>query len=363
LTDLLRNIKKSKNFEINLIVGKSENIPSEIKDLCNKIYQFNGSTYSIKDNFNFSFFVNKILKEENNQKKIDIVHCFYPNSSLLGGVLFKRKNKDVKLVYDIRSPWIDMSIQRGFINKGVVPIYRWVLYSEERFLGKYVDQFIFITDGLKDYYNNSCRIGRGRAFLVSPSGIDVKKFSRVKTDVRKKYGIRNNEVLIGSVGGIAKIRKIDEFLDLFKEVANKNSKVKLMFVGEGDALDDIKAKVKEFDLGKNVVFVGSISHSEVPKYLSAFDFGLCHLPNIFIYENSVPLKVLEYLSCGVPVLASELKAHYEMSKKLKGIYVYKNAEDISKFVEKNRGKVKTSLKGYDWRDIAEEYETVWGNYK
>ncbi len=360
LTDLLRHFKKNDEFEINLIVGKSESIPKEIKELCGRIYQFNGSTYSIKDNFNFSFFVNKVLKDENKKKKIDIVHCFYPNSSLLGGVMFKRKNKGVKLIYDIRSPWIDMSIERGFINKGIAPLYRWALYSEERLLGRYVDKFIFITEGLKDYYNNDCRIGRGKPFLVSPSGIDTRKFQRVKTDIRKKFGIKNNDVLIGSVGGIAKIRKLDGFLELYKEVVAKNKGVQLMFVGEGDALTDLKSRTMELGLGANVIFVGSIPHNEVPKYLSAFDFGLCHLPNIFIYENSVPLKVLEYLSCGVPVLASELKAHFKMSKKIKGVYVYKNAEDILNFL-KEKKRVKVDLKGYDWRDIAEEYEKIWGS--
>lgn len=359
LTDLLRNIKKSNEFEINLIIGKSESIPEEIKSLCKKIYQFDGSTYSIKDNFNFSFFVNKILVQENDKRQIDIVHCFYPNSSLLGGVMFKRKNKNVKLIYDIRSPWIDMSIERGFISPKISKLYGKTVYAEEKFLCRYVDQFIFITNGLKDYYVKKCNVSKEKKIFVSPSGIDTRKFRKVKSDARKKYGIKDSETLIGSVGGIAKIRKLDEFIDIFKKVVSKNRKIKLMFVGEGDSLADLKEKVKREKLQNNVLFVGKVEHKEVPKFLSAFDFGLCHLPNIFIYENSVPLKILEYLSCGVPVLVSKLKTHFEMSKKLNGVYVYKNAEDILKFVRKNRGRVKADLTGYDWRDIAKEYARIW----
>ncbi|MBU0466387.1 MAG: glycosyltransferase [Nanoarchaeota archaeon] len=360
LTDLLRNIKKSGTFEINLIVGKSKNVPSEIKKLCKKIYQLKSSTYSIKDNIKFSFEVRSILKREHDKNAIDIVHCLYPNSSLLGGVLFKAfHNKNVKLVYDIRSPWIDMSIGRGFINKKVVPLYRWALYSEERFLCRFVDQFIFITEGLREYYEDVCRIRRKQKIAVSPSGIDTKKFRNVKSNTRSKHGIKKNDVLIGSIGGIAKIRKLDEFLDIFKKVVEKNKKVKLMFVGEGDALTDLKKRVMELDLVKNVVFVGNVEHKDVPKIIAACDFGLCHLPNIFIYENSVPLKILEYLSCEVPVLVSELKTHREMSKKLKGVYVYKNASDVLKFVAEKRGRVKANLEGYDWRDIAKVYDKVW----
>lgn len=85
LTSLLEVLSVTKDFEINLIVAKSDKLPETIKEHCNKIYEFDGSTYSIKDNFKFSFFVRKILEKENKNKPLDIVHCIYPNSSLVGG--------------------------------------------------------------------------------------------------------------------------------------------------------------------------------------------------------------------------------------------------------------------------------------
>lgn len=360
LTDLLRNFKKNKDYDINLIIGKSKVIPKEIKSLCNKIYQIDSSTYSIKDNFMFSFKVNSILKKEDKEKKIDIVHCFYPNSSLLGGVLFKAFHLKTKIIYDVRSPWIDMSIGRGFINPRIAGVYKKIIYLEEKFLCKFVNQFIFITDGLKDYYDKKVKINNKQKIWISPSGIDMKLFKRVKSDVRKRYKIKSNETLIGSVGGIAKIRKLDEFLYTFKEVISKNKKIKLMFVGEGDALQILKDKTKELRLEKNIIFVGKIAHNEVPKYISAFDFGLCHLPNIFIYENSFPLKILEYLSCEVPVLASELKTHCEISEKLDGIFIYKNAEDILRIINQKKNKtMKVNLGNFSWNLIADKYREIW----
>src|SRR3989344_5068872 len=107
LTGFLNNLEKQKEYEINLIIAKSKDIPEKIKGVCNKIYQLDSNTYSIKDNFAFSLNVNSILKKENLKKKISIIHCLYPNSSLLGAVLFKKlSNRKVKIIYDIRSPWI-----------------------------------------------------------------------------------------------------------------------------------------------------------------------------------------------------------------------------------------------------------------
>jgi glycosyltransferase involved in cell wall biosynthesis len=360
LTDLLRNFKKNEKHEINLIISKSKFIPKKIKTLCNKIYQLDTNTYSIKDNIRFSFKVNSILRKENKKKKISIIHCIYPNSSLLGGVLFKMTHQNSELVYDVRSPWIDMSIERGFINPYIAPIYKKVIYFEEKMLCKFVDKFIFITEGLKKHYKKKVKIKNKQKVYTSPSGADLKIFKKTKANIRKKYDIKENEILIGSVGGIAKIRKLDEFLYLFKKITLKNKDVKLMFVGEGDSLQDLKDLTKKLDLKKKVIFVGKVDHREVPKYISSFDFGLCHLPNIKIYENSIPLKILEYLSCKIQVLASELKAHNELKEKLSGIHIYKNAEDISNIMKKREKRINNpGLKEYSWPILTNKYEKIW----
>ena len=71
--------------------------------------------------------------------------------------------------------------------------------------------------------------------------------------------------------------------------------------------------------------------------------------------------MLEYLSCQLPVLASELKAHREMAKKLNGIAIYKSADDVLKVMKKN-AKVPENARGldeYSWDTIVNTYESVW----
>lgn len=361
LTRLLECFKKDNAFEFNLIVGKSNKIPPSIKKLCNKIYQFNASTYSIKDNLKFSYEVYKILKKENQISKIDIINCFYPNSSLLGAVLFKKfSNNQTRIVYTLGSPWIEMSIERGFINKNLAGAYKSLLYSEEKYLCKYVDAFMFVTKDMGKYYKRKLKLRKDQYSDVGFSGVDLDLFKPAKTNIRDKHGIKKDEILIGSVGGMAKIRKLDKFLDTFNYLLEHKLNAKMMFIGEGDALDGLKKRVAELNLSKRVIFVGKINQSEVPKYISAFDYGLCHLPRIFIYEYSFPLKVLEYLACGVPVLASELSTHISTSKKLRGVFIYKNAEDILRIIN-SRKKVdlRQNLNEYSWESIAKKYIDIY----
>src|SRR3989338_25772 len=146
LTSLLSHLKKTKDFELNLIIAESKIVPEQIKKNINNIYQIKGSTYSIKDNVKFSRQAYNILKKEDKMKRIDIIHCFYPNSSLLGAVLFKKiKNDKTRIIYDVRSPWIEMSIDRGHV-KNLTSVYKFILYTQERRLCRNVDGFIFITN-------------------------------------------------------------------------------------------------------------------------------------------------------------------------------------------------------------------------
>ena len=244
LTSLLKNFEKKDNIEINLIVSKSKKIPVEISNLCNKIYQIDSSTYSIYGNVYFGFKTQFILRLENKRNGISILHCFYPNSSLMGAVPFKILNRRVKIIYDVRSPWIEMSIERGFVNRKITKLYKVVLYLFEKFFCRFVGHFIFITEGLAKYYKNKLNIKENQKVTISPSGVDLKLFRKVKSDIRKKYGIKDDETLIGSVGGIAKIRRLDQFLEIFKKATESNQKIKLMFVGNGDAFADLRQKSK-----------------------------------------------------------------------------------------------------------------------
>ena len=357
ITNLLKNFSNKEVYELNLIIAKSDSIPEDIKSLFEKIYEIESDTYSIKDNFKFSFKVKSILKKEHKFKKISIVHCFYPNSSLLGAVFFKIfNNRKVKIIYDIRSPWIDMSVERGFINKFASPIYKKLLYFEEKILCKFVKSFVFVTPGLLEYYSKKVKIKKSQKTIAIPSGVDLDLFKKNRSDIRKQYNIGKNDILICSIGGIAKIRKLDEFLIIYKEIIKRIKNTKLLFVGDGDLLDQLKEKSRFLGLSDFIIFTGSISHTDIPKYISSSNYGLNYLPDIFIYRHSFSLKTLEYLGCEVPVIATKIKSNVEISKQLNGIFFFSNSDDLFDILSnKDRGISNPDLYRYSWPYLADRY--------
>lgn len=355
LSTYLRNISeclgREEGIELHLIVLKGLMVPEGISKNVN-VHEISGRLYSIKGNLGYIRGLYRELKRISEEGDIDVVHCIYPLSSVVGAILFKMKSPKTKIVYDIRSPWIDMSIQRGFVSRYTAMIYRNTAYFIERFVSNYVDGFIFITEGLRQFYKDKINLD-AKPVEIIPSGIDLKLFSRRDPGViRGRYGVTDDEILLGYSGGIAKIRELDVILESFREICRERGEYKLMFVGDGDDRERLETLSRKLNLQKKVIFTGRVSYDQIPYYISAFNFGLCHLPDVPVYRHSFPLKILEYLACGVPVLASNIEAHREIAKELDGITIYDDAEGFSeKIMDYDKRKINVP-DTYEWKFIT-----------
>lgn len=335
LSTYLRSISKylanEKNIELVLLPLKGTNIPDDIPNNI-EIHEISGNLYSPKGNIQYSYNLYKKLNEISKEKQIDIIHCLYPNSSVAGAALFKRKSPRTRIIYDVRSPWIEMSVERGSIPPYAAPVFRRIAYLAESFLDKYVDRYIFITEGLKKFYENKIKLD-SKHFDVIPSGVDLNLFSIKDTRaVRDQYNLKDDDFLLGYVGGIARMRELDFVLRAFKKLTETDGNYKLMFVGDGDDKGYLEALTRELQIQDKVIFTGRVPYEQVPYYMSAFDAGICHLPDRLVYRYSFPMKVLEYLACSIPVLASDIEAHREIGKQLEGVYIYENEEGFKNFV-------------------------------
>jgi len=361
LFNISKNICKFSDLELFVIVSKSKkNLPIIDGDV--EIVQIDSNTYSIPDNLLFAKQAVHELIRINKNKPIDIIHCVYPFSSLIAATLFKRRYPAVKLVYDIRSPWIDMSAERSIMLKRIGRVYKSVTYCIEKILIDNADGYIFITEGLMNHYANKMRIV-DKPYSIVPSGVDLKRFTaKSGKTIRARYGIRDDDLLLGYVGGIAKIRNLDFVIRGFREALSYRKDLKLMMVGDGDDLNSLKYMASRMGCSDRIIFTGKVNYDQIPAYISSFDFGLCHLPDKLIFRYSYPIKILEYLASGVPVLASNIWSHIEISKKLNGIIIY---DDFSSFVSllrnigRNGNLNNKTLVYYDWSNVSLAINSFW----
>ncbi len=308
LRSIVEHLADFEDVEIQLMVQKEpENRIKERENVA--VHPVNGNTYSLAGNVKFMLGAMKEIHKINRGKKIDVIHSLYPNSSILSVLASKstkRLPRDTSVLYDIRSPWINMGVERRDISKNL----RKIAYFFEGESLKRVDGVVFITEELERFYRKYTCFHKPSK--VIPSGVDPELFyPQYKKGelIRKKMGF-SNSVVIGYLGGLHQIRELGFLVEAFR-VVRDNSTVdfRLVFVGDGPSRKNLERLTEKFDLQKKIYFTGHVPHEKAAEWISSFDIGVSHLPDKLIFEYSFPLKVLEYMACGKPVLASNIRAH------------------------------------------------------
>lgn len=112
---------------------------------------------------------------------------------------------------------------------------------------------------------------------------------------RTLLGLPGDAYIIGMVSRGVEKKGWARAADAFTAAAIPGAK--LVFVGQGEFLDELKMRSTNPD----IIFAG---FSAMPvAYIQHFD--LCLLPSLFSYE-SLPTVVIEYLYCGKPVIATDV---------------------------------------------------------
>lgn len=146
---------------------------------------------------------------------------------------------------------------------------------------------------------------------------------------------------------------VSELIHSAKIVLAKNPKIKFLMVGDGNDRKQSENLVQELGISENFIFTGSMTHERVPLYISASDFAICFIRTTQKDDLYSPLKLYEYLACGVPVLAS---AGIECGQFVESIEAGISVE-LDNFEEISEGILEILEK-----DLAEKFRTNGRNY-
>lgn len=116
-------------------------------------------------------------------------------------------------------------------------------------------------------------------------------------------GIEPEDFVLGFVGSLSSQHAIEEMFAGFAERIGDCDDVHLLIVGNnpGDRsrVTTLEDRVKNLGIADKTTFVGRVPHSEIPRYISAFDAGY---GVTYPHHPATPMKIYEYLACGRPVI-------------------------------------------------------------
>lgn len=172
-----------------------------------------------------------------------------------------------------------------------------------RFANSLLDPFF--QKGITDRF--ACGVDAGKwlfgskQFTVIPNGKNLSQFSyssKVGEVVRSELGFSDDESVFGHVGSFNKQKNHEKLLAIFIELYRRNSHSRLVLVGEGSKLSEIKNKVELLGIENAVSFLGR--RDDVPRLLNAMDCMV--FPSLY---EGFPNVVLEWQLNGLPVVMSE----------------------------------------------------------
>ena len=232
-----------------------------------------------------------IRETANILKKLDcdIVHV-YSNLGLgILPILVGRSKK--KWLYDIRSGPVHPGISRLI---GLVGL---------RVESQLFDLCTASSMGTRDmvFPQNEKRVP------VFSMGVNMERFQPMDgREIRKRYHIKPDQILIIFTGTLHPTRKLDQMIRAMLPVRdNSRDNVILMILGDGPDRERLQQLVHTLKLDNNIIMTGSVDFNQVPQYLCAADIGLAYVPNTAEYGPQPALKVAEMLACGLPVAASD----------------------------------------------------------
>ncbi|MDE2184690.1 MAG: glycosyltransferase family 4 protein [Alphaproteobacteria bacterium] len=174
----------------------------------------------------------------------------------------------------------------------------------ERASFKGADRIVAVSDQVADYVV-SAGFGRDRVLTI-PNGVDTSRFrpNNAGEDIRSRLGLGSDPV-VGFIGSFKPWHGIAFLIKAFAEMTLSSSSIRLLCVGEGPELETARAKIVEFGLEGRAVFTARIPHMDIPLHLAAMDVSVAPYPSNQDFYFS-PLKVVESLAVGIPVIASRI---------------------------------------------------------
>ena len=291
--------------------------------------------------------------------KLDIIHSHspIPYSDIPALLYAKHKKVPFLLTYQFDGQERGGSFIR---NKGVH------LYNKF-FLKKVLDAAEVIIATTKSFANESPYLKRYKEkIVVIPNGINIEEVTThySKEESRNILGLPHDSQIILFLGSLVPYKGPDILLKAFEIIKKDFPMVKLIFVGRGQMLEELRKLSIKMGLKNDVIFEGFVKEEVKPLYYKSSDI-FC-LPSTTMAE-SFGIVNLEAMASGIPIVASNLGGIPDIVKNnengllakpgdihsLADALIYLLNEDIRKKMG-NNGRI--SANNFTWDKITKKTE-------
>jgi glycosyltransferase involved in cell wall biosynthesis len=228
-------------------------------------------------------FILLIIKD---QKRYDYVFATSPPifTGFVG--LFAKYRYKSKFILDIRDLWPESLKGVGVFNN---PLILGFFGALEKMLYRKSDKIVINSLGFQDHIQQKGKIDKSKILFI-PNGAMKEELASINN--RKKTV--NKVIYAGNLGLAQNTELINQLVPLLDEQG-----IQLTIIGYGINKNELFNSIKEY---KNVTIINPLTRKECFKIISKHDLGLVTLKDKEVFKTVLPGKIIDYMTCGVPIV-------------------------------------------------------------
>ena len=233
--------------------------------------------------------VEKALRRIIKQLKPDIVYAHSSKAGALARIAdLGLKNR---VIYNPHG-WA-FNMQQSAKKK---EMYKWV----EKISAHFCDKIVCISDAEKESALRE-KICKPSKLQVIYNGIDLEAIKNTIPKTKAELNIPEDAFVVGMVGRLSKQKAPDVFVKAAKLIKDKIPNAYFLMVGDGELRGQVENLIHQYDLGSSFLITGWVDNPTA--YMKIMDVGM-----LLSRWEGFGLVLLEYMACGVPIVATNVDA-------------------------------------------------------
>ncbi len=207
--------------------------------------------------------------------------------------------KRAPFIFEVRDLWPESLSAVGMGTENSLLLR--VLGRIAGFLYRKATRIVVVTSAFKDHLIKHWQLP-GEKISIVENGVESSLFSpeAERKTLRSQLDLADQFVVayIGTMGMAHGLDTLIEAAGMLQRIAPR---ISFLLVGEGADKDRIQSTARSRGLS-NICFVGQQPREMVPAFICASDVCLVLLKKSDLFKTVIPTKMLEFMSCGRPVI-------------------------------------------------------------
>ncbi|MFJ5759299.1 glycosyltransferase family 4 protein [Neobacillus sp. NPDC093182] len=200
--------------------------------------------------------------------------------------LFAKYRYKCNFILDIRDLWPESLKGVGVFNNPFILNFFGAL---EKILYKKSDKIVINSLGFQEYIQNKANIPRSKILFI-PNGAVKEEIA----SIRKVENDTHKIIYAGNLGLAQNTDLINKLVPLLEEQG-----INLTIIGYGVNKNELFNSIKQY---KNVTIIKPLTRKACFKIISEHDLSLVTLKDEEVFKTVLPGKIIDYMTCGVPIV-------------------------------------------------------------